>query len=84
MVPFEGWQMAVQYKGLVRRIIRAVASAAASSTSRHKGVLTLPSDGVKERPATARTHGTLDSASAPGEALYHRACSRGGAASAMT
>jgi len=46
MVPFEGWQMAVQYKGLVEEH-RAVRERCGVFDISHMGVLTLQGDGVK-------------------------------------
>jgi len=70
----EGWQMAVQYKGLFEEH-RACASAAASYDISHMGMcFTLQAMAVKSALQRLRTHGP-PSRIGPGEALYHRCCS---------
>ena len=67
MVPFEGWQMAVQYKGLVEEH-RAVRERCGVFDISHMGVLTLQGDGVKS--ALQRLVPTDLDRIGPGEALY--------------
>jgi Glycine cleavage system T protein (aminomethyltransferase) len=47
MVPFAGWEMAVQFGGLVQEH-RAVRSACGLFDISHMGVLTLRGEGVKD------------------------------------
>jgi len=67
MVPFEGWEMAVQYKGLVEEH-RAVREHCGVFDISHMGVLSLQGDGVKD--AMQRLVPSDLGRIGPGEALY--------------
>jgi aminomethyltransferase len=67
MVPFEGWEMAVQFKGLVEEH-RAVRERCGVFDISHMGVLSLQGDGVKE--ALQRLVPSDLDRIGPGEALY--------------
>jgi len=67
MVPFEGWDMAVQFKGLVEEH-RAVREHCGVFDISHMGVLSLQGDGVKE--AMQRLVPSDLDRIGPGEALY--------------